>query len=548
MTPLRSITPFGQYQLLDRLAVGGMAELFLAVRVGEAGFKRACVVKRVLPYLAESPEFVRMFLDEARIAARLQHPGVVQVFELGRHEAAYFIAMEYLPGTDLVRLLRQVQQARQPVPMAIVVRVVAQAAEALHYAHELRDEHGQSLGIVHRDISPSNLFVTCQGNVKVLDFGVAFAREREQHTETGQVKGKAGYMSPEQCLGQTVDRRADVWALGVVAYELLTGERLFDGKTTAQSALAVCQKPIVPVHQLRPEVPQALTAAIMRALERDTGARWATALALQSALEAALPDRVDARAVADHLRSLFGEQWVADQMAHTAPAIAHARGGGTEPLQSAAVGPEAPTQLASGVGTAPATAVGRRSFRGAVRLLGAALVLTIAAALALNAFGARGAPPVTAANPKPPPVAPSPPSAAPPSAGAPSPRPASTPLATAMTVPARAEKALATRETATVHSVRSAAGVRAEKSEPVDARRPTTGHLTLLTVPYATVSFNGRELGPTPLFDVELPTGKLRLTLTGEDGVARALDVTVQAAVATQMRLRLDRLPLAPPR
>lgn len=498
---MRSVTPFGQYQLLDRLAVGGMAELFLAVRVGEAGFQKACVVKRVLPYLAESPEFVQMFLDEARIAARLDHPGVVQVFELGKHEAAYFIAMEYLAGSDLVGLVRRAQEQGVQLPAAVVAKVIAQAAEALHYAHQLKDEKGQPLGIVHRDVSPSNLFVTCQGAVKVLDFGVAFAREREQRTETGHVKGKAGYMSPEQCLGHVVDARTDVWALGVVAYELLSGERLFDGKTTAQSALAVCQKAIVPLQTLRPELPAALCAVVMRALERDVDKRWPSAQALQQALGEVTAD------LSGFLRGLFGEAWVEAQLARTHATGSAARGGGTEALQEAT---EAPTQI--GTVRDQALAPKRRWPFAVAGLL----------ALTMVAGGAWVATRPMEPEPTPAPVVVAPP-------------PPVVPVVVPGPAPEKPTPAVVVEKPPRPAPV---ARPRVEKPRP-----QAMGRLSLVTQPYARVSFKGRELGPTPLFDVELPVGKQTLTLVGEDGVARALEVSVREASATQLRLKLDQVP-----
>ena len=503
------MTPFGQYQLLDRLAVGGMAELFLAVRVGEAGFQKACVVKRVLPYLAESPEFVQMFLDEARIAARLDHPGVVQVFELGKHEAAYFIAMEYLAGSDLVGLVRRAQELGQPLPAPVVAKVIAQAAEALDYVHQLKDEKGQPLGIVHRDVSPSNLFVTCQGAVKVLDFGVAFAREREQRTETGHVKGKAGYMSPEQCLGHTVDRRTDVWALGVVAYELLSGQRLFDGKTTAQSALAVCQKPIPPLQSVRPELPPALCAVVMRALERDLDARWASGQALQGALESSMPDLADSKELAEFVKTLFGVEWVDAQLARTFAPKAQARAGGTEALQEST---EAPTQVGSGIGT-----VQERALR-SPRRRWPLVVAGVAAVGAVAAFFAWPESPVVVVDPPPPVVA---------KVEPPPPVPVPTPVVAEPVI----EKPKPTRTPPVV---------RPKVEKP---RSQATGRVSLVTQPYARVSFKGRALGPTPLFDVELPVGKQTLVLVGEDGISRALDVSVQESSATQLRLKLDQVP-----
>ncbi len=503
-SPVRSVIPYGQYQLLDRLAVGGMAELFLARRLGEAGFQKTCVVKRVLPYLVESPEFVQMFLDEARIAARLNHPGVVQVFELGKHDASYFIAMEYLAGSDLVGLARKAIDANQPLPVEIAVRIGALAADPLHYAHEFRDDRGRPLGIVHRDISPSNLFVTCQGAVKILDFGVAFAHERNQRTETGHVKGKAGYMSPEQCLGEDVDRRTDVWALGVVLYELLSGSRLFEGKTTAQAALQVCQKRIPPIREVRPEVPEAVDAALMRALERDRNVRWPTAQAFQHALEATLSASTNAHPLATYLRDLFGEAWIADQMARTESSGGTVRAGGTEALSPQAA--SEPTTVVAAKAKPPA--------RPGVRVALATLAILALGGTMLGLLRSQTTtrPPIVVAAPLPVP---------PPPQEAPKPVVEEAPAPTT-----RAPRPVA----------------RARPAPPPKAAR--NGRVSIVTQPYARVSFNGKDLGPTPLFDVELPSGKQTLKLVGEDGVVRALEVSVQEAAVTQLRLRLDKLPV----
>ncbi len=330
--------PFGRYLLLERIALGGMAELHLAKVQGAAGFERTCVVKRVLPHLAVDEGFVRMFLDEARISAQLHHPGITQVFDLGREGDDYFLAMEYLAGEDVLSISRQAKTRGLEIPVEVAAKIIASAAEALHYAHEYVDDSGRRLGIVHRDVSPSNLVVTYQGAVKVLDFGIARAEERLHSTVTqaGTIKGKAGYVAPEMYKGQPVDRRADVWALGVTLYEMLTGARLFDGDRSDEVAAKVLQAPIVPPSEKRPGIPPELDAATLRALERDPDKRFATAEELRAALERFLADRTyvpQTVQLSQFLRTLFGEERAQSRLRrgqHTAPPPVS---GGTEQLR-----------------------------------------------------------------------------------------------------------------------------------------------------------------------------------------------------------------------
>jgi serine/threonine-protein kinase len=218
---------YGGYTLLAQLGEGGMAEVFLARKIGLGGFSKLQVIKRILPSLAREPEFVQMFLDEARLAARFEHPNVVQVYDLGEADGTIFIAMEYLAGQSVAGLAKEAVKHGIGVPPPFSARIVAEACEGLHYVHDFKELDGSPLNIVHRDVSPQNLFVTYEGRVKLLDFGVAKAASTLSRTRTGSVKGKVSYMAPEQCRGETVDRRADVFALGVVLLELITGRRIF---------------------------------------------------------------------------------------------------------------------------------------------------------------------------------------------------------------------------------------------------------------------------------------------------------------------------------
>lgn len=301
---------FGRYVLLDKLALGGMAEIFLAKAVGEGGFEKSLVIKRVLPQLLNEPGFVEMFLDEARIAAQLSHPGIVQIFDLGKQDGDYYFAMEYLAGEDVASILRKNDEAKRMVPVDVAVKIASSAAEALHYAHGFSSPDGRPMNIVHRDISPSNLFITYHGVVKVLDFGIARAEQRLQQTRVGHVKGKAAYMAPEQSRGQTVDRRADVWALGVCLHELLTGRRLFLRESPSDTLVAVREAPIPIPSSLRPEIPPVLDDLVMSALERDLARRTPNAEAVRVGLERYLADKTYVSQTVQlgrYLRELFGD-------------------------------------------------------------------------------------------------------------------------------------------------------------------------------------------------------------------------------------------------
>ncbi|MCE9667191.1 protein kinase [Myxococcus stipitatus] len=281
-----SIETYGRYQLLKRLAMGGMAQLYLARQQGPEGFEKLVVVKRILPHLAENDDFVKMFLDEARIAARLNHANVVQIFDLGAQDDSFFIAMEYIHGEDMRRVWKQSEAMGQPVPVPLACRVLIESCAGLDYAHKRTDPvSGRPLGIVHRDVSPQNILVTFEGGVKVVDFGIAKAADQATVTRSGVLKGKYSYMSPEQAAGQRVDCRSDIFALGVVLYELLTGTRLFKRGSDIQTLAAVAECKVMPPSQANPRVPVDLDPIVMKALAKDPAERYQEAVHLQLALE-----------------------------------------------------------------------------------------------------------------------------------------------------------------------------------------------------------------------------------------------------------------------
>lgn len=276
---------FGRYELLKRLAGGGMGEVYLARQRGIDGFSKLLVIKTLLPHLCEDEEFITMFKDEARLTAQLIHPNICQVFEFDQVEGTYYIAMEYLRGEDLRRLWKACEMKAKPFRVPLICRVIADAAAGLDFAHSLRDATGEPYHIVHRDISPQNILVTFEGGVKVIDFGVAKAAGRAQHTRTGALKGKYSYMSPEQVAGKQIDGRTDIFALGIVLHELLTGRRLFKADSDVQTLERVRECKVAPPSELNPQIPNSLDGIVLHALSKDPDKRFQTAQEFRLALE-----------------------------------------------------------------------------------------------------------------------------------------------------------------------------------------------------------------------------------------------------------------------
>ncbi|MFP2903008.1 serine/threonine protein kinase, partial [Corallococcus sp. 4LFB] len=289
---LEAGTHVGKYVVRRKLAEGGMAEIFLCTARGPEGFEKEVVIKRVRAFLASDPDFVQMFIAEARLASRLNHANVVQIFDFDKHEDTYYLAMEYVRGCSLWELRKRSKEAMTPMPPVLVAHIGAEVARGLHYAHRLR-VNGELLNLVHRDVTPHNVLVSYDGAVKLTDFGIAKAGNKL--TNPGVLKGKFAYMSPEQARGESVDVRTDVFALGVVLWELLTGGRLFQGDSEIAVLRAVQESAIVPPARLNPDVPPDLDAVIRRALERDLSQRFQTAGELERAL---------AQCVLNHARSV----------------------------------------------------------------------------------------------------------------------------------------------------------------------------------------------------------------------------------------------------
>jgi serine/threonine-protein kinase len=279
------VTMLGRYELIQPLGVGGMAQVFKARAVGPGGFRRDVVIKRILPEYGRDSEFIRMFVDEAKLLGLLHHPNVVQVYDFGEDDGVLFLALEYVEGPSLSRVLRTLRGANKRMPPGIVAFVGRQICRALTCVHELRDDQGNPLGAIHRDVTPSNVILTPAGEVKLLDFGVATFKHALQATKSGTVKGKPAYLAPEQLEGKEIDGRVDLFALGIVMHEMLTLQHLFAGDSDLGTVKQIMEREIPRPSANRDDVPEALDRAVMRALERDRARRFASAAEMAAALD-----------------------------------------------------------------------------------------------------------------------------------------------------------------------------------------------------------------------------------------------------------------------
>jgi serine/threonine protein kinase len=299
---------FGPYELIDRVAIGGMAEVFKAKRAGVEGFEKVVAVKRILPHLSDNKEFLDMFVDEAKMVAGLAHPNIAQIFDLGKIEKSYYIAMEYVHGRDLRTIMRRAREKGLRMPLDLSLRVVSEVCAALEYAHRKKDDRGRPMEIVHRDVSPQNILLSFEGDVKLVDFGIAKAATKASITDRGALRGKLLYMSPEQAWGRPIDRRSDVFSLGVVLYEMVTETKPFIGAGTELTILELVRQCVItPAREINPRVPEALDRVIMKALAREPDERYQDAGQMQRGLERFLRERppVTARDLARFLELLF---------------------------------------------------------------------------------------------------------------------------------------------------------------------------------------------------------------------------------------------------
>jgi len=303
------IARVGRFDILGRLAVGGMADIFLARESGEGDASRLLVVKFVRSSLGQDEQLAEMFVQEARVAMRLSHPNICHVYEVGESGGRQFIAMQWVNGVTLRNLVKSAQAAGQPLPRPIAVKIAAQIAEALDSAHRAHDSSGKPLGVVHRDVSPHNIMVSYDGVVKLLDFGVA--KVQASMTQSGTVKGKFAYMSPEQAQCKPIDGRSDIFSLGIVLYEALTGRRAYAGTSEYDSLRAIIESPVPSPRAVDPDIPVELDAIVQKALAKDRADRFQNAVAMQVELESWLVKQgevVNSARISRLLRDVYGSQ------------------------------------------------------------------------------------------------------------------------------------------------------------------------------------------------------------------------------------------------
>jgi serine/threonine protein kinase len=310
-SPKKQPIPFGRYLLLDRINIGGMAEVWRGKVFGAGGFERLVAIKRILPNIAEDEEFISMFQDEAKISVQLTHANICQIYELNRIGPSLYIAMEYVPGKDLRSIFERARKKGEPPPVPLVCYVIGKLCEGLDYAHRKKDQHGRDLNVVHRDISPQNVLISFEGEVKVIDFGIAKAAGKVTKTQAGILKGKFGYMSPEQIRGLPLDRRSDVFAIGVCLYELLTGERLFVGESDFQVLEKVRKAEVLPPSTYNRKIPEALERIVLKGLAKDPAERFQYASELADELQRFLitSDSIFSRKdLMQYMKSTFAEE------------------------------------------------------------------------------------------------------------------------------------------------------------------------------------------------------------------------------------------------
>ena len=584
--PPRAI--FGRYRVLARLGRGGMAEVFVTAAEGAAGVKKLAVVKRLRADLTkdEDPEAVEaadrfrsMFLAEAQLSARLNHPNIVHTYEVGEERGSLFIAMEYVEGQSLHATQSALHRVGTSIPPAMATRIVCEVLSGLHYAHELTDIGGETLVIVHRDVSPQNVMLTYDGGVKLVDFGVAKASRSSVSTEVGTIKGKIRYMAPEQVAGSNVDRRADLYAVGVLLWELLAEKRLVRGQNDAQALLSLVQDDAPSLLVEAPAVDPGLAAVVMRALSRSPDQRFQTALEMRSALEVYLAqsrEHVTSETIGALVRTTFaaerermaarvrkalshdsnhdegivvdwgGEPSANDSGASKPPSRSGSR---ATPTRQEGTMPTVTTQVEGLLGPPPpffpSVAPRQRSSTFLVPLV--AFLAALAGAFAVI-FLSKGwldsSPPVTqelaaTIHETPAPVALAP--------VVPSVEPRVATPAPPVVAPGRPSETERPVERAAASKGSSRAAAREARPDPAEVKREASagapeagekGFLTIDTYPWTKVSVNGRTLGTTPLVKSALPPGTYTVVLENpEDKISERVTVTIKPGETVSKRL-----------
>jgi serine/threonine-protein kinase len=528
---------FGKYTLIRKLAAGGMAELFLAIQKSVAGFEKLVVIKRILPAMNQDRAFIDMLLHEARVAATLSHPNIVQVFDVGSVDGAYFIAMEHVHGEDLRSIVRQMKKKDETeFPLEHALAIVLGTCAGLGYAHEKRDLDGTPLHIVHRDITPQNVVVTFTGDVKIVDFGIAKSNaERPGQTQGGGLKGKVPYMSPEQARGEPVDWRTDVFAAGIVLFELTTGKRLFKGANELETLKLICEREYPTPSQVHDGYPPELEVVVMRALEKKREDRWQSAREMQAAIEGFVrAERVPVSniALSQFMQRLFAEKLSAQKEAlqqgkQLADIIAHEQGGDSasghvESSQS---------QSFSVAGTASrAVTDGSASRRGLPWVAAAAAIGVVALAGSLWMTRRGGAHETTMAATSGSTAAPVPSATGATSVAEQEPSASSSAAPPAQDVPAAS--------VATHAAPRAPAGAH---PSPAPAPAPVgTGKLNVSAHGgWCNISVDGTPRGPTPVAGIVLPAGPHTVTCTPEGGRTVSAGVRIEADGTTRYAFTL---------
>jgi serine/threonine protein kinase/Flp pilus assembly protein TadD len=308
---------FGKYQLLQKIAVGGMAELYRSKVTRAHGFEKLVAIKKILPHLTDQGNLVKAFIDEAKLAALLQHENIVQIYDFGSIDDEYFIAMEYLFGKDLRKLTHKARKTAAPLDLENTLYIVSRICAGLDYSHNLKDLQGKPLNIIHRDINPQNIFLTYEGQVKIIDFGIAKAASHNSTTHEGLIKGKLAYMSPEQATGKTIDHRSDIFSTGIILYELLAGRRMFEGETMEVYSL-VREARYEPLDKLMPDLPAQLHEIVERALAKEPDQRYQTCGEMLADLEECIFEmsvRSNTRSFANFVKEFFKEELAVEENA-----------------------------------------------------------------------------------------------------------------------------------------------------------------------------------------------------------------------------------------
>jgi len=507
--PFQTNQRFGQYTLVSPIAVGGMAEVWLAKLDGPQGFQKKVALKRMTGTLAEQPQFVSLFLDEARLMSGLTHPNIAQVYELGERDESFYVAMEFIDGQTVQHLMRAVTKATDRLPMALAVKIGRDVADALHYAHTKVDENGNPLNVIHRDVSPQNIMVTYDGVPKLLDFGIAKATTRSNATEAGQLRGKLSYMPPEQARGETIDARADQFALGVTLFEMLTHTRLYPALKEMDlfRLVATATEPYETPRQRDATIPDELSAIIAKMMERDPNARYPTMAEARDTLTTYLHTISQSMPTNEVMALFMKKMFPPEARKLQATATSHS----SLPI----VGGD----LLSSNLTSPLKKRNRKLMMGFGL---AAAVLVVGGGVTYALWPEPPPPPKPVVNVDPPKLPPPPVEEV--DAG----------LAVVTPDPIPDDPDLLPLEPID-------AGVAVVKKDP--KKNPVAkakGKLSLTTSPWTNVYFGNKNLGETPLNGVALPAGKHRLVLVNEERKLKTtIEVEIKPNETTTMKLKL---------